>query len=571
MTKARILLADNDLEFLQATVLRLKKEGYEVFEATTPQEVSQIVRDLHVDVIVLDIRLANDLDTDDLSGIELAETLNPALPKIIYTTFPSYQLVRKALGRSIEGVPPALDFVTKLEGSQALLESIVRAQGQAPWLKKAAARAQIGRASRMPDFEFRELMSFRDWAKKLMRPPYSEREIDLWVSEMELLIAKLLYDAESILIDNVDSPLRSEARAWVRSQGGMSQSSRGLLRVWTLEHMLKERSASSTPLARQLGDWVLKSDNNDWEVSEHFGATVYLGFDPDKEPYLWLTEYVHQQKSRNICKTVTDLLRKALNGLYFRAVEPSTDSTLAVSYARIVGLEHLIASPESLLAKTHDIMRRIQLVFHVTCKLNERTGAISFHFGDKVTLQGLSPMSVLQHATSLGASIPVLRRLSIGNMDGYNVLVDVNGNTKLTDLASIAERPSLSDLVALEASFRFDWAEAITARELLGSLSTLLEFPGNSEQSSTTRGTTEPSNQEPFEHYQVVRIIREFACELQDYSRSDYCLGLFFHAANRFIRSNESDTQVHALAAASVLALEILGDNFDGVFLTKRE
>jgi hypothetical protein len=56
----------------------------------------------------------------------LARKIDPAIPKIIWTSFPTYDAVRKALGPNKNGLPPAVGFVSKIdgEGLPALLNAV---------------------------------------------------------------------------------------------------------------------------------------------------------------------------------------------------------------------------------------------------------------------------------------------------------------------------------------------------------------------------------------------------------------------------------------------------------------
>ena len=73
---------------------------------------------------ILDIRLINDEDEKDVSGLTLAKETNPAIPKVMLTRFPTYQAVREALGSRLDGLPSAVGFVAKQEGLEALRRSV---------------------------------------------------------------------------------------------------------------------------------------------------------------------------------------------------------------------------------------------------------------------------------------------------------------------------------------------------------------------------------------------------------------------------------------------------------------
>lgn len=138
MAKATILFADNDPDFLKIRKEFLEKEGYAVIPATNPVEAGRILEQWQVNLAVLDIRLVNDDDEKDLSGLTLAkEEAYRTVPKIILTKFPTYEAVREALGPALHGLPPAVDFVAKQEGPEALSRAVGKALKFGSWFQRA--------------------------------------------------------------------------------------------------------------------------------------------------------------------------------------------------------------------------------------------------------------------------------------------------------------------------------------------------------------------------------------------------------------------------------------------------
>ena len=119
MSKKRILLSDNDTDFLKIQEEILINKGFEVITASTSSEARRILDKGSVDIAILDIRLTDDDDDKDITGLLLAKTVAPAVPKIILTRFPTYEAVREALGPSIEGLPAAIEFVRSATSGRA--------------------------------------------------------------------------------------------------------------------------------------------------------------------------------------------------------------------------------------------------------------------------------------------------------------------------------------------------------------------------------------------------------------------------------------------------------------------
>jgi DNA-binding NarL/FixJ family response regulator len=121
------MLADNDVHQLGERSEFLKKEGYDVFPAGGLTEARRLLEKGGIDLAIIDLRLERDSDERDMSGLMLAKSTDPNIPKIILTNFPTLDAVREALTASIDGLPPAIDFVDKAEGLEALLQAVRKA------------------------------------------------------------------------------------------------------------------------------------------------------------------------------------------------------------------------------------------------------------------------------------------------------------------------------------------------------------------------------------------------------------------------------------------------------------
>jgi CheY-like chemotaxis protein len=124
--KKTILLADNNEASRSSWGRVLTGAGYNVQLARNTSEAHNILQSMEVDIAVLDLRLENDDDENDISGLLLAkDEAYRNIPKIILTAFHAgYKNLRDVLGALVEDIPPAIAFVHKDEGPQALIEVI---------------------------------------------------------------------------------------------------------------------------------------------------------------------------------------------------------------------------------------------------------------------------------------------------------------------------------------------------------------------------------------------------------------------------------------------------------------
>jgi len=130
-----ILLADNLRNFLDERREFLEQAGYTVVTASNPTDVERILERGGVDLAILDIRLVNDDDSEDTSGLELARKFGQAIPLIMLTGYPTWENVKAALGQDLNGLSPAVDFLSKQEGPN-LMTQAVNLTLESPMLKK---------------------------------------------------------------------------------------------------------------------------------------------------------------------------------------------------------------------------------------------------------------------------------------------------------------------------------------------------------------------------------------------------------------------------------------------------
>ncbi|MCB0258150.1 MAG: response regulator [Calditrichaeota bacterium] len=120
----KVLLVDNDREFLAARRKILEMHGYEVHIAETPDSALQMLGAISLALAVIDLRLEDDLDENDYSGLNLIQKAPSRIPKILTTGFPTVELARRALKGYHAYTSLALDIVAKTDSPQAFLASV---------------------------------------------------------------------------------------------------------------------------------------------------------------------------------------------------------------------------------------------------------------------------------------------------------------------------------------------------------------------------------------------------------------------------------------------------------------
>jgi|GEM_PF-3198050 len=84
---AKILLADNDAEFLKSRAEILEKSGYPIVAVNSLDDARKKLKDNHCDLAIIDVRLLDDNDPNDFSGLALVRELNPDISVILYSGY----------------------------------------------------------------------------------------------------------------------------------------------------------------------------------------------------------------------------------------------------------------------------------------------------------------------------------------------------------------------------------------------------------------------------------------------------------------------------------------------------
>src|SRR5919106_4748904 len=123
MNSARILIADDQPDVLEALRLLLKPEGYVIDTASSPQQLVRALELKDYDVVLMDLNYARDT-TSGQEGLDLLQRIHTAdesLPVVVMTAWGSVRIAVEAMRRG------ARDFIQKPWDNERLL-TILRTQ-----------------------------------------------------------------------------------------------------------------------------------------------------------------------------------------------------------------------------------------------------------------------------------------------------------------------------------------------------------------------------------------------------------------------------------------------------------
>lgn len=512
MAAINILLADNDPDFLVVCAEFLESAGYRVLTATTPSEALRLVNTRHLHLIVLDLRLMNDLDEKDRSGLMLAKELAPSIPKLILTKFPTYQDVRDAMKLGHAGLPPAVDFLNKLDGLKKLQEVVSQTlaqYAQTNW-------NLIIQASERNPLTFPNLVTQLD-------PALQGERLLIQAEELEDLFRRLFYGKSQIRMDRLlwqhAGRVAVSVSAFAEGQApeslivvcGQKARVMGEARRYR-EHAPKAPGPNATVL-------IISSE------TMHFAANAYTLAGAKLENLHSLVELYRSGPDKAFTAALKTLYEKTLADWYQENRIPEEHRTLADLYRERLGLKADRASQSAFKARVQSLVRQIPTL---GVGIESASGELTINFGEQ-SFSYLDPTALLYQAFDIGR--PTLLINTSGGLAGETILSNAEDRVWITDFAGAGLAPLLWNFVTLEAAIRFDWIEASKLRWVHDMEQHLLTADLNKLNTSDI----EAPLRKPL---RAIHAIRMLAAKTAGKDPRPYNLGIVFHAASRLLEFN---------------------------------
>jgi len=122
MPEQKVLVVDDDAEFLNGATEILTQTGYQVVTANNAIEARKELEQGNADVAVVDIALST--DKKDITGLILVQTLAPSMPKVVVTANPTLETLEALREVDRESGIAALRLVGKGEGLGAVVAAV---------------------------------------------------------------------------------------------------------------------------------------------------------------------------------------------------------------------------------------------------------------------------------------------------------------------------------------------------------------------------------------------------------------------------------------------------------------
>ncbi len=504
-----ILIADNDYDFLDTRAEYLRNAGYQVFRAYSYEEAKNILNTTQVHLAIIDIRLVDDNDERDTSGLTLAKDPSYiSVPKIIVTNFPTYQVVREALGATLENLPPAIDFLSKGEGADAMIIVV----------KDAFARYVHVNWDLVIQLDEENTRSFL-YLLAFIENDVSNEHLPNRVEELEDLFRKLFYDFDQITVSRVlwskEQQVALEIFAYTKEKDEQF--------VVTCGRIQEIRSAQERYEKHSPNEFkVNKTSKSFYAETMRYGATAWTLIGVELEDLIPFSSFFYQKTDRQIRITLENLFQSTLKSWYALGAYLEEDKNLSDAYCKHIDL----VMDSKVLGQKILSLSKEALSYKVKINLDKSEINVRFPNGEANSFP--NPIPYLTNNIPLPES-QVLSGISLGNLDPETFLVDRNYNTWVVDFSQCELAPIWLDFAVLETRIRFDLMDNADLFKLF-EFETQLMSMHSLDENLQPDGTVTEFRKE----LNAIQSIRNMVASVIGNNLTPYYVGLLFCTAKGF-------------------------------------
>jgi len=560
----KLLIAENVPEQLRPRKELFVREGWEVLTAASPEEARHILDNGWVHLAVVDLRLRDDNDPNDLSGLELVKSTDPAIPKIMWSAFPSYEVATEALGLNANGIPYAVYFVDKARGFSELYEKV-----EEVFRDKVRINTELEIKSEA-GASLRELLGQIEDYRGLPEDRLSAR-----AEELEDLLRKLFLQERRLLLKHVTPGAGGSGVVRIQPTLEAGQGEEVIVKFGKRDNMRKEIGNFARYVQPYAGQYATALIGDLRETLHFGGARFSLVGRVGGEPRSFNAFY--RQSSVKAIQQALNFLFESTCGRWYAGKWDWSDPELdrrpwTFDVDRLRDRKDVLAvcfeeqknlSTEPRKQKLRDALDRIYTAKTLFRSRFRRVDDSTFEvtFGSSAastTLRLPDPMHFIATQRNRFPP-PTYWAITHGDLHSGNILVDEEGHTWLIDFYKTGWGPALRDLAQLEASIRLELIET-------DNLYALSQFEAACMKARRFDQEIEFSNEfkspELDKAIKVISYLRKLAMRINQHpDMKEHYIGLLYHtlrlstwagSGSRDERSFEA-RQRHALISAGLI------------------
>lgn len=511
----RVLLVDNDVEFLDTRGELLERSGLTVFKAASTEEGEEILQQRWVHLAIIDLRLRDDNDPRDFSGLNLAKASQyRSVPKIILTRYPSIEHVKEALGPRLEGLPPAVDFLDKREGVEAITQAIDRVFRDYLGIN---GQTQIDVRDGLPLF----------YLVNLIEPTLKSDSVLDRSCELEDLFRRLFFDSRQVTLSRLVT--RQEQRlilfVFVFSQDGAESH---YLVSCGPRQVIQQEATNYTRFVPPI-----TTDRPTIRAKQtetiHFGATAYTLTGGNPEEVTPLGSFYRDNSKETIAVLLDNLFSTCLAPWHQRSRFRDMGTRLENYLQEWLALERAALVQEQLGPRIQDLCQKILAAGFA--EVSYTPAQLIFHRVNSSSVAYTNPVGRL--ANMQFSDRPVLCGTIYGQLNADGVLVDRQAHPWLIDYSRLARGPLVYDFVKLESVIKFELLTDpnIPARhEMERRLLSVLRLDQRPDPSGL--------NLEIQKAVESIGHIRQYAARVIGFETESYWEGLWWYALHQLTQYN---------------------------------
>jgi DNA-binding response OmpR family regulator len=542
MRNLTILVADNDAEALSTVEEYLTALGFNVLTAASPGEAKEIFHTHLIHLAVFDMRMVDDNDEKDRSGLKLAREVCPSIPKLILTKFPTHEDVREAMKLDDRSLPAAVDFLNKLDGVQRLAEAI----------NQAVTRYVRINHELVILFNETHGNNFFHLAGLVTSHPSSE-QLRRNAEELEDLFRRLFYAEQQVKIDRLlwHRPGRAAVTVFAYMTGNIPES---FVVVFGQAGKIAEELHNYQTFAPKAPGHNTSVLSRTVETA-HLAGVAYGLAGLDLEALMSLNQIYHMSSDRALANVLSNLFRQTLVE-WHENKKLSDDQNASDQWYRT--RLHL-APPDSWQEGFRQrALSLAQQIPALGAELQLDADRLTIRFGDQ-SFSYPDPERVLSGILPVTGSMLLMK--TPGDLSADNILTDGVSRTWVTDFATAGLAPHVWNFINLEATVRFDLLET----DKLHWIHQMEQALVASEFNRFFVGDFEAPLRKPVK---AIKEIRGCASEMIGKQRIPYHQGLLYLATRRLMDFNpaiqltthELVRLTHILIATAMICKRIIED-----------